>query len=283
MDYGNHFFNLFVLSKYMIFQSTWQLPEYISPEIYRAGMYLESIVAIISFTFWLFMVAKYIQKRTKISALLATSYLGFLVLLFSTLIEKLLVINEVYTYPQIVYDVKIGLFGAFGALAFLYFYAWFVYNAFLVDIKTWAKKTLQIIQILSLGLFLYGIVLYWIPLSPENLDILFLPISGLSMLLLIPLLIVSIISFYQILNKVSAPKTAEERLNLVSIRSLSINAFILLLFVILFGADVALPNMGMSILYFIAWSLIGVSFIFGYVGYFHPKWLVRIFQSKYEK
>ncbi|UYP47682.1 hypothetical protein NEF87_003967 [Candidatus Lokiarchaeum ossiferum] len=264
----------------MIFQSSWLLPNDLTPERYQAGMILELSVAIISILFWGLMVTKFFQKRTKILGLLTTSYLGFLLTLLSTLIEKILVITGVRTYPEIVYGVKIGVFAGLGALAFLFFYAWFVYYAFLENIKPWAKKVLRIIQVLSILLAIYAIILFIVPTTDENYQFYFLPISVLSILLLAPLLITASNSFYQIMTKSGHPKTGEEKLRHLSVRSLLINAIVLLGYVILYGIDVAVPQLAMSVFYFIAWGLVGVSFIFGYVGYFQPKWLVKRYQKK---
>ena len=51
-----------------------------------------------------------------------------------------------------------------------------------------------------------------------------------------------------------------------------LNSITLLLFTILYGIDIAIPIFGMTVLYFIAWVLMVIAFLFGYFGFFHPKW-----------
>lgn len=252
----------------------WELVDLLSPERYVAGMYLEFIVAIIAISIWILMLHKFFQKKSQFAKFLMLAYLGYLIMLLSTLIEKILVIFRVINYPDIIYNVRIGIVGGFGAMIFVYFYTLFIYE-FLLNQKKWAKLVVRGYQILVVIFALYAIFIWFLPMSNQQYDFFFLPIAIFSMVALIPLFVASALAPIQIIKKLPDPTTIEEKASFISLKSISINSVIVLLFILLYGIDVSIPFLGMTILYFIAWTLSAISFIFAYFGYFQPKWILK--------
>jgi hypothetical protein len=267
----------------MLANAEWELHPSIDPETYVRGMVVEVVVVAILAVFWFLLLQKYVKKRSALTRSLAAAYGGVLFTILCTMLEKVLVVSGATTYTYIIYEFKIGVVGTLGTLWLSYFLAAFTLDLFADDPGRW-RKVLATIKGVAGLLAGYALVLLVLgPMTDEVMFMLSLPLIAGYALMLLPVLLIMAAQGIKQSSKVTVVN-ATTYLGRASIRSIGINGLILVAFLVTYAIDfVVIRDQAMTIFYFIAWGLLIASFAFAYVGFDHPRWMVRLVGARYEK
>nr|MDO8111425.1 hypothetical protein [Candidatus Sigynarchaeota archaeon] len=248
--------------------STWGLPPYISsPQNYVAGMIIELSTCFVSISLVLRAIAKYKEKKNRITVQIIFVFCGFFLGSLLTALGKVLVVSGLAVYDTVVYELFLDSLAIMALMISNTAFFLFTIEVFYNMEPGRRKKSIMIFVSIEIAIAIVGLFVLLLKIRSTVLKNVLS--GGILAQSVFTYILLSIKAF-----KISRKATGLDK---IGIQLVGLAGVLVITFFVFFALDVLnLFGWGnMSLFYFISWAIASAGIIVTYMGYFRPTWLLR--------